>query len=557
MRVRHDAKCARLKPAATWHLLAALALCAAVRIHAGQQLPTVPPRDVAPNAASGTGAIKGVVTAADTGVPLRGAEIRVTGGSQPALRPRGTVADGEGRYEVTGLPPGQYTVTASKTGFVSLAYGQTRAVDAGRTVQVRESVAAENIDIALARGAVITVRIADELGDPLPAYRVTLLQPRFVDGRRTLAATSNDFSSVTDDRGEIRLSGLAPGEYYVAAMTSGTILAVSPRAKEPQTFYPGTASETDAHPVTVGLGEEILVAFSIAHARAARIAGIVEGVTGRPPELRMERRTLGTTTIVDVNLARDGTFSAANLVPAEYVLTARSDAGTGLLRFRVAGEDIEGLVLTIRPQAPLRGRFTFDPKPPSSLSPSAVQESALRPTLTDGSSVMLPVAQVKNDWTFEIPGAVGTGVLRFLRPPRGWFLQAILLDGVDVTDTPLDFATFGNRQIEVRLTQRTPRVSGTVNDGSRRAGTYVAVLFPADRQQWTPYSRSIAVARQDQKGRFLIEGVPPGSYLLAAVEHLEPGEERYAGTLERLRGVARPIVLTDAETANVELAISR
>ena len=139
--------------------LAVLALCVAVQVEAGQQLPTAPPRDVAPNAAAATGSITGVVTAADTGNPLRGAEIRVTGGSQAPLRPRGTVADGEGRYEITGLPPGQYTVTASKTGFAAVAYGQTRAVDAGRTVQVRESAVAENIDIALPRGAVITVRL--------------------------------------------------------------------------------------------------------------------------------------------------------------------------------------------------------------------------------------------------------------------------------------------------------------------------------------------------------------------------------------------------------------
>ena len=548
-----------LTPAATVPWLVSLVLLAGLPAAAGQQLPTAPPRDVAPTTAAATGVIKGVVTAADTGTPLRGAEIRVTGGSQPALRPRGTVADGEGRYEITGLPPGQYTVTASKTGFVAVAYGQMRAVDAGRTVQVQQSGAAENIDIALPRGAVITVRIADELGDPLPAYRVTLLQPRFVDGRRTLTATGNDTASVTDDRGEMRLSGLAPGEYYVAAITSGSIIAVSPRAKEPQTFYPGTASETDAQPVTVGLAEEILVAFSVAHARAARIAGVVEGFTGRPPQLRMERRTLGTTTIVDVNLAPDGTFSASNLVPADYLLTARGDTGFAMLRFRLAGEDLDGLVLAMHPQVPLRGRFTFDPKPPANLPPSTVQESALRPTLTEGSSMILPVAvaQVKNDWTFEIPGAMGTGVLRFARPPRDWFLQAILLDGVDITDTPVDFATVGDRPLEVRLTQRATRVSGTVNDGARRAGTYVVVLFPEDRQQWTPYARTIASARPDQQGRFLIEGVPPGRYLLAAVEHLEPGEERYAGTLERLRGAATPIALAEAGTTTVELTLSR
>jgi hypothetical protein len=528
--------------------------CALVVTTTSRASAQLPPRDVAPNAGPATGVIRGVVTAADTGLPLRGAEIRLSGNDLPSLRPRGAIADAEGRYEIDALSPGQYTITASKPGYVALAYGQTRVVDTGRVIDVRASATVDTIDIALPRGAVIVVHVADEFGDPIAGYRGTAFQPRFVDGRRTLRAIGGDIQYVTDDRGEIRLSGLAPGEYYVAVSPPGSgSVSTSPRGKEPQTFYPGTASETDALPVTVGLGEEISIAFPLASARAARISGVIEGFTGRPPEVRLERRTQGNTMMLSVNLTPEGRFSAANLVPADYVLTARGETGSGVLRFRVDGEDLEGLVLTMQPQQPLRGRVAFDGKPPAGLPPSAI---VLRPVVTEGGSLLLPIAQFKTDWSFEIPGLIGTGVLRGEQLPRDWFVQAVVLDGVDVTDTALDFNTFAGKSLEVRLTQRVPRITGAViDDAGRRRSEYVAVIFPEDRQLWTPYSRAIAAARPDQQGRFLVQGLPPGRYLVTAVDYLEPGAERSAATLERLRRSATSIVLTVDESKTVELRV--
>ena len=212
----------------------AFALVVATTSRASAQLP---PRDVSPNnAGPATGVIRGVITAVDTGFPLRGAEIRLSGSNLTA-RNRGAIADAEGRYEIGALSPGQYTLTASKPGYVALAYGQTRVVDAGRVIDVRASATADDINIALPRGAVIVVHVVDEFGDPIAGYRGTVFQPRFVDGRRTLGAIGGDIQYVSDDRGELRLSGLAPGEYYVAVSPPGSgSISTSPRGKEPQSF---------------------------------------------------------------------------------------------------------------------------------------------------------------------------------------------------------------------------------------------------------------------------------------------------------------------------------
>src|SRR2546429_5633890 len=76
-------------------------------------------QDVAPPPG---GRITGRVVAADNGRPIKRARAYV---SAPELAEgRGTLTDDSGVFDLTELPGGRYTLTVSKTGFVSLSYGQ-------------------------------------------------------------------------------------------------------------------------------------------------------------------------------------------------------------------------------------------------------------------------------------------------------------------------------------------------------------------------------------------------------------------------------------------------
>lgn len=126
-------------------LLAALILLVAINASDGAQSvpptpgptrPGLPGRDVGRPPATGTARVRGRALTADTGTPLRRAQITI---AAPELGIRlVTDTDGEGRYEVTELPAGRYTATAAKGGFVTLQYGQRRPFEPGQPLTLSE-----------------------------------------------------------------------------------------------------------------------------------------------------------------------------------------------------------------------------------------------------------------------------------------------------------------------------------------------------------------------------------------------------------------------------------
>ena len=50
------------------------------------------------------------------------------------------------------------------------------------------------------------------------------------------------------------------------------------------------------------------------------------------------------------------------------------------------------------------------------------------------------------------------------------------------------------------------------------------MIFPEDTSRWREDSRTVRVARPDQHGEFSIKGLPPGKYLIAAVDYVQEGQ---------------------------------
>src|SRR5688572_12819703 len=75
-------------------------------------------------APTGTARLRGRVVAADSGTPLRRAQVRAVAAAIRTTRLANT--DSEGRYEFVNLPAGRYTIHVNKAGYVDLEFGQSR-----------------------------------------------------------------------------------------------------------------------------------------------------------------------------------------------------------------------------------------------------------------------------------------------------------------------------------------------------------------------------------------------------------------------------------------------
>src|SRR5437773_4824117 len=158
------------------------------------------------------GRISGGVIA-DNGRPVKRARAFITAAELSGGR--GALTDENGIFDFTELPAGRYTLTVSKSGFISLSYGQRRPLQAGTPLQLGDGQQLKGVDFQLPRGSAIAGRVLDEDGDAMPGVAVRVMRYQYQQGERRLTPAG---SAQTDDRGQFRVWGLLPGDYYVSAV---------------------------------------------------------------------------------------------------------------------------------------------------------------------------------------------------------------------------------------------------------------------------------------------------------------------------------------------------
>ena len=162
-------------------------------------LPTKGQSPRTPTAPLQTTSISGRVVDNGTGSALPNVRITVT--AVPLGAPV-VLTDADGRFSLL-APDGARGIVASKSGYA-------------RT-EVTLATAGQPIEIRLQRGAAISGRVMDDLGEPVIGARVTAeLRSDSPPNPRTIATTE------TDDRGEYRLAPLPSGMFTVAVTTVAT-----------------------------------------------------------------------------------------------------------------------------------------------------------------------------------------------------------------------------------------------------------------------------------------------------------------------------------------------
>jgi carboxypeptidase family protein len=557
-------------------------------------------------AKTGTGRIRGRVIAGDTGSVLRRAQIRI---SSPDIGTKTALTDSQGRYEFRDLPAGRFTISVSKSGFVTMQYGQNRPFEPGRPIELVDAQVMDKADFALPRGSVLAGRILDEFGEPVAEANVTAMRMQYAGGRRRLVPSGRN--SMTNDLGQFRVYGLPPGEYYVSASlrtldnmvmdilgaNSGGPSGSNNNTGYAATYYPGTPNPAEAQRISVGVGQELpSVDIQLQPVRLAKITGVATSSDGKPmsgalvmlmPAMRdaVQMFPGGTS-----RTNKDGQFTLNGIAPGEYVLQAQSlnaimsaagqamslmsgsdstpaapapsaaEREFAMANVTVAGEDINGLVVVGTRGAHASGRIVFDGgAAPEGMTQARLLAVQTDPDMNGPATAAFGNASIKENGTFEIDGLVGGRTFRFANPPKGWHIKRILLDADEVTDKGIDFKPGEDvAGVTIEMTNKNQSIAGAVTDARGDASKdYTVVVFAQDQQKWTlSINRYLQTARPDQQGRYKINNVPPGEYYAIAVEYVAQGDWNDPEWLTRASRSATRVTVQEGESKTLDLKLS-
>jgi protocatechuate 3,4-dioxygenase beta subunit len=557
---------------------------------------------------TGTGRIKGRLVSAETGSPVRRAQLRITGQDVMA---RMAITDNDGQFEFRDLPAGRFTITATKSGYVTVGYGQTRPFQPPKPIELAEGQVVDKVDMAMPRGSVISGRIVDEFGEPVGEAMVTALRSTWSNGRRRLQPAGR--SATTNDLGQYRIYGLPPGEYFVSATLRGTnemmvvemAVAASfspapgpdsepPRSGYAPTYFPGTPSGGEAQKITLSMAQEAQnTDFALVPVRLARITGSVIGSDGRPLEGVMVSATPRTDSQSPMMFPsggsgrtdKNGNFTLNSVAPGDYTLNARSmqmmtsgsgdggrmvftmtrtvvdgsggDGGSefGSVPLSVGGEDVANVIIATSKGTTASGRVVYEGGGAPKVNTLRITASSAE---SDGPMAMLGgSASVTAEGTFEIKGLAGPRIFRVMNVPAGWVLKSIRVNDTDITDSVVEVKPNAPLTgIEVVLTSKTTEVSGTVKAGNDPATDYTVVIFSEDPQTWiVPMSRHIASARPNQDGRFQVKNLPAGSYYAIALDYIAQGDWNDPDLLDRLKTQATRFSLSEGDMKTLDLKL--
>ncbi len=449
------------------------------------------------------------------------------------------------------------------------------AAGPGEQVDVLLTHAAPSVEFSFSEGGAITGTLVDEHGEPAEGYRVTL-RPLGETGPFHMGVTG-----VSDDRGQYRVFQVPPGRYVVMA-TSAAVPELAPVETWPllPVYYPGRLNPVEAVALTVERNSETPgIDMAVPTARGARIFGQVSPA-GAAAGMRVTVWPSAgfRATVVDVRgttVAADGSFEVRNLPPGNYVVQALSpvvnDRPSPETDFRFASqtlivntEDIGPITVAPAPTSTIRGRFVFEGDP-AGVTISDVRLAVLPadptlspdPGMTRG-AIAIAVAEPR-EWRFRISALFGPTRFGVRRVPDGWWLKAVRVGGVDAAIEPATFGAPSNSRddVEIVLAPTAAAIAGRLVERDRQAvDVYTVIAFSTDRDRWFEGSSYVKSTTSRSDGSFLVPGLPPGDYYIAAIEYseLDPTAQEvlHPDTLAALASSAHRVTLGEREAARIE-----
>ncbi len=514
------------------------------------------------------------------GNPLKRAMVTLRRAESRGGWPQTAVTDANGVFAFTAVEPGRYHLAADRGGFVRQEYGQKKPNKPGVLITVGPRQEIRDLVFQLLPGAVITGRVLDEDGEAMANSGVSLLRVHYQNGRRRLLAGN---VATTNDLGEYRLHGIAPGRYYLSASASmnwmgpgpGVMMALQRRgnAAEPPAelaygslYYPNAPDSARAVPIEVAAGTELRgIDFNLQPQRTVRIRGKLTGFDasangGNRPVVMLASRD-GTMDRPNRNHAEvdpvTGAFEIRGVIPGAYtlfsVMPRANRQQTARIPLEVGSSNIENINLAFAPEIQLGGSVRFE------TPQAAVEQGRLRVILEprEGMQMMPPGnGPVQPDGSFTMNNLVPEEyIVDVIGLGADLYLKSAKAGNIEIAEGTLDLrGGAAPPSLDIVIGTNAGRVEGVVvNDKQEAAVAATAVLVPeGERRSMRRFYKNTT---SEADGRFQLRGIAPGEYKLFAWEDIESGAYSDPSFLEKYesRGVSVKIREGSAESVSLKL----
>jgi hypothetical protein len=532
-----------------------------------------------------TGSINGKVIN-ENGQPLANAVVYIRTYGLNGIG-RTTLTDSDGAFQVSGLDPLAYIVSATLPAYITAP----RDPDSPQAAYFRIG---DSVRLELIKGGIITGTITSSSGDVVVGVRVRAYMIRDETGQPARYEMPSR-ERTTDDRGVYRIYGLGAGTYVVAAGGSGGFwdYNLSPFDSDVPTYAPASTRDT-AQEINLHRGEEANnIDIRYRGEPGHKVSGTASGGLGpgaynvRLSSISNGAPQTGTTTFQPPG---GRGFSFSGIANGDYDLSAESfnERGEAAIsdyrRIKVKGADVTGVELTTKPLGSIAGHILLEeskaPECKGKRQP-LFAETLVTPWHNEKN---IPKDQPPYFWGFGspvVPDKRGDFILRNLAPgqyrfnmrspAKYWYVQSI---SFQPAVAPAAKAAAANRPVDATRNWTTlkpgDRLSALVITLAAGAGSFhgqiklaedqklsrrlFAYLVPAERDAADDVLRFFA-SQVAADGTFAINNLPPGRYRAL----VKAAPENESNILAKLRlpdeTEARAKLRTEAEVGHIEIEL--